>query len=141
MITGFCTETEEDHKETLSLMEYCEYELAYMYYYSERPGTLAERRYQDDIPEETKKRRLQEVIALHRIQSLAGMQKEIGKTAKVLIEGNSKKSDMHWAGRSDNNKVVVFPKGNNALKKGSYADVVIMECTAGTLMGYTPLAP
>jgi tRNA-2-methylthio-N6-dimethylallyladenosine synthase len=135
MITGFCSETEEDHKETLSLMEYCEYELAYMYYYSERPGTLAERRYEDDVPEEIKKRRLQEVIALHRIQSLAGMQKEIGKTAKVLIEGNSKKSDNHWAGRSDNNKVVVFAKNNNDLKKGSYADVLITECTAGTLMG------
>jgi len=135
MITGFCTETEEDHQETLSLMKYCEYELAYMYYYSERPGTLAERRYKDDVPEEIKKRRLQEVIALHRIQSLAGMQKEIGKTAKVLIEGNSKKSDMHWAGRSDNNKVVVFAKTNNKLNKGSYADVVITECTAGTLMG------
>jgi tRNA-2-methylthio-N6-dimethylallyladenosine synthase len=138
MITGFCSETEEDHKETLSLMEYCEYELAYMYYYSERPGTLAERRYEDDVPEEIKKRRLQEVIALHRIQSLAGMQKEIGKTAKVLIEGNSKKSDNHWAGRSDNNKVVVFPKTNNNLSIGSYAKVVITECTAGTLMGRTP---
>jgi tRNA-2-methylthio-N6-dimethylallyladenosine synthase len=135
MITGFCSETEEDHKETLSLMEYCEYELAYMYYYSERPGTLAKRRYKDDVPEEIKKRRLQEVIALHRIQSLAGMQKEIGKTAKVLIEGNSKKSDNHWAGRSDNNKVVVFPKNNNDLRKGSYADVVITSCTAGTLKG------
>ncbi|MEJ7822956.1 MAG: MiaB/RimO family radical SAM methylthiotransferase, partial [Chitinophagaceae bacterium] len=123
MITGFCSETEEDHKETLTLMEYCEYELAYMYYYSERPGTLAERKYEDDVPEEIKKRRLQEVIALHRIQSLAGMQKEIGKTATVLIEGNSKKSDNHWAGRSDNNKVVVFPKTNNNLSKGSYADV------------------
>ena len=139
MITGFCSETEEDHKETLTLMEYCEYELAYMYFYSERPGTLAERKYEDDVPEEIKKRRLQEVIALHRIQSLAGMQKEIGKTATVLIEGNSKKSDNHWAGRSDNNKVVVFPKTNN-LSKGSYADVIITECTAGTLMG-TPLAP
>jgi tRNA-2-methylthio-N6-dimethylallyladenosine synthase len=135
VITGFCTETEEDHKETLSLMEYCEYDLAYMYYYSERPGTLAERRYEDDVPEETKKRRLQEVIALHRIQSLTSMQKEIGKTAKVLIEGNSKKSEEHWAGRSDNNKVVVFPKGNNELSKGSYADVLITECTAGTLIG------
>ncbi len=135
MITGFCTETEEDHEETLSLMKYCEYELAYMYYYSERPGTLAERRYKDDVPEEIKKRRLQEVIALHRIQSLAGMQKEIGKTAKVLIEGDSKKSDKHWAGRSDNNKVVVFSKGNKGLKKGNYADVQIESCTAGTLIG------
>ena len=135
IITGFCSETEEDHKETLSLMEYCEYDLAYMFFYSERPGTLAARRFKDDIPEETKKRRLQEVIALHRIQSLASMQKEVGKTAKVLIEGNSKKSDAHWAGRSDNNKVVVFPKGNNDLAKGSYADVLITECTAGTLIG------
>ncbi|MEO5783059.1 MAG: tRNA (N6-isopentenyl adenosine(37)-C2)-methylthiotransferase MiaB [Ginsengibacter sp.] len=135
MISGFCTETEEDHKETLSLMEYCEYDLAYMYFYSERPGTLAERKYKDDVPEETKKRRLQEIIALHRIQSLTSMQKEIGKTAKVLIEGNSKKSDDHWAGRSDNNKVVVFPKTGNGLNKGSYADVLITDCTAGTLMG------
>jgi tRNA-2-methylthio-N6-dimethylallyladenosine synthase len=134
IITGFCTETEEDHKETMSLMEYCQYELAYMYYYSERPGTLAERRYDDNVPEEVKKRRLQEVIDMHRIQSLKGMQKEIGKIAKVLIEGNSKKSEEHWAGRSDNNKVVIFPKGNN-LKKGDYAEVLITKCTAGTLMG------
>ena len=135
LITGFCTETEEDHKETLSLMEYCKYDLAYMYFYSERPGTLAERKYEDDVPEEIKKRRLQEVVALHRIQSLISMQKEIGKTAKVLIEGNSKKSEEHWAGRSDNNKVVVFAKINNDLKKGNYADVLITECTAGTLIG------
>lgn len=134
-ITGFCSETEEDHKETLSLMEYCAYDLAYMYCYSERPGTLAERRYKDDVPEEIKKKRLQEIIALHRIQSLSSMQKEIGKTVKVLIEGNSKKSDEHWAGRSDNNKVVVFAKTNNDLEKGSYADVLITDCTAGTLIG------
>lgn len=135
MITGFCTETEADHNDTLSMMEYCEYDLAYMYYYSERPGTLAERRYKDDVPEETKKKRLQEVIALHRIQSLTSMQNEIGKIAKVLIEGNSKKSDENWAGRSDNNKVVVFPKTGNSLSKGSYAEVLITECTAGTLIG------
>ena len=134
IITGFCTETEEDHNDTLSLMEYCEYDLAYMFFYSERPGTLAERRFTDDVPEETKKRRLQEVVALHRIQSLKSMQKEIGKTAKVLIEGNSKKSDEHWSGRSDNNKVVVFPKTGNFLK-GDYVDVVIESCTAGTLIG------
>ncbi len=134
MISGFCTETEEDHKDTLSLMEYCEYELAYMYYYSERPGTLAERRFEDDIPLEIKKRRLQEVVDLHRIYSLKGMQKEIGKVHKVLIEGNSKKSDEDWAGRSDNNKVVIFPKNGN-LAKGDYADVIIESCTAGTLMG------
>jgi len=135
VITGFCTETEEDHRETLSLMEYCKYDLAYMFFYSERPGTLAERRYEDDVPEEIKKKRLQEVVALHRIQSLASMQREIGKTVKVLTEGNSKKSEEHWAGRSDNNKVVVFPKANNNLSKGSYADVLITECTAGTLIG------
>jgi tRNA-2-methylthio-N6-dimethylallyladenosine synthase len=134
VITGFCTETEQDYQDTLSLMEYCEYDLAYMFYYSERPGTLAARRFKDDIPEDVKKRRLQEVIALHRIQSLASMQKEIGKTVKVLIEGDSKKSDEHWAGRSDNNKVVVFAKKGN-LQKGDYAEVVIESCTAGTLIG------
>ncbi len=134
VITGFCTETEEDHNETLRLMDYCEYDLAYMFYYSERPGTLAARRFKDDVPEEIKKSRLQEVVALHRIQSLKSMQKEVGKTVKVLIEGNSKKSDEYWAGRSDNNKVVVFPKNEN-LHKGDYADVVIENCTAGTLIG------
>ena len=134
VITGFCTETEEDHKETLSLMEYCEYDLAYMFYYSERPGTLAARRFTDDVPEDVKKRRLQEVVALHRTHSLKGMQKEVGKTMKVLLEGNSKKSDAHWFGRSDNNKVVVFAK-DGTLQKGDYADVVIDGCTAGTLIG------
>jgi tRNA-2-methylthio-N6-dimethylallyladenosine synthase len=134
VITGFCSETEEDHQETLSLMEYCEYDLAYMFFYSERPGTLAARKYKDDVPEEIKKRRLQEVVNLHRLQSLASMQKEIGRTVKVLIEGNSKKSDEHWAGRSDNNKVVVFAK-TPGINKGDYADVVIKECTAGTLIG------
>jgi tRNA-2-methylthio-N6-dimethylallyladenosine synthase len=134
-ITGFCSETEEDHKETLSLLKYCEYDLAYMYYYSERPGTLAARRYKDDIHEEVKKRRLQEVIDIHRLQSLKSMQKEVGKTVKVLIEGNSKKSDEHWAGRSDNNKVVVFAKENTNLNRGEYADVLVESCTAGTLIG------
>ncbi len=134
MISGFCTETEKDHQETLSLMKYCEYELAYMYYYSERPGTLAERRFEDDVPLEVKKRRLQEIVSLHREHSLKGMQKEIGKAHKVLIEGDSKKSNDYWAGRSDNNKVVVFPKRGN-LQKGNYADVIIESCTAGTLIG------
>ena len=134
VITGFCSETEEDHQETLRLMEYCEYDLAYMFFYSERPGTLAARRFADDVPEEIKKKRLQEVVALHRAQSLKSMQKEVGKTVKVLIEGNSKKSDEHWYGRSDNNKVVVFPKNEN-LKKGNYAHVIIESCTAGTLIG------
>ena len=133
-ITGFCTETEEDHQQTLSLFEYCQYDLAYMYFYSERPGTLAERRFKDDVPLEVKKRRLQEIVALHRIHSLKSMEKEIGTTAKVLIEGNSKKSDEHWTGRNDQNKMVIFPKTGN-FKKGDYVNVFIESCTAGTLIG------
>jgi tRNA-2-methylthio-N6-dimethylallyladenosine synthase len=133
-ITGFCSETEEDHKETLSLYEYCEYDLAYMYFYSERPGTLAQRRFPDDVPLETKKRRLQEIVDLHRIHSLKSMERDLGKTFKILIEGNSKKSDQHWAGRTDHNKMVVFPKEGN-LKKGDYVDVLVESCTAGTLIG------
>ena len=133
MITGFCTETEEDHQQSLSLMEYCHYDLAYMYFYSERPGTLAARRFADDVPENEKKRRLQEMIDLHRIHSLQSMQKEVGKIRKVLIEGISKKSDQELYGRSDQNKVVVFPKEN--FKKGEYVMVKIESCTAGTLIG------
>lgn len=135
MITGFCTETEEDHRESYALMEYCKYDLAYMYYYSERPGTLAERRYEDDVPEETKKRRLQEIIALHRIHSLESMQRDVKKTFRVLIEANSKKSDNDWHGRTDHNKVVIFPKEHYQLNKGDYVDVFIDSCTAGTLLG------
>ncbi|MCW3005167.1 MAG: modification enzyme MiaB family [Conexibacter sp.] len=135
IITGFCTETEEDHQESYALMKYCKYDLAYMYYYSERPGTLAERRYEDDIPEETKKRRLQEIIALHRIHSLESMQRDVNKTFKVLIEANSKKSDNDWHGRTDHNKVVIFPKEQYALQKGDYVNVFVHSCTAGTLLG------
>jgi len=133
MITGFCTETEEDHQESLSLMEYCKYDLAYMYFYSERPGTLAARRFEDDVPLEVKKRRLQEMVDLYRGHSLLAMQKEVGKTRKVLIEGTSKKSENDLYGRTDQNKVVVFERGN--LKKGEYAEVFISSCTAGTLIG------
>ena len=133
LISGFCSETEEDHQDSLSLMEYCKYDLAYMYFYSERPGTLAARKLEDDISLETKKRRLQELVALHRIHSLESMQKEVGKTFKVLIEGNSKKNEDEFYGRNDQNKVVVFPKMN--FKKGEYAMVKIHECTAGTLIG------
>ncbi len=139
MITGFCTETEEEHQESLSLMEYCKYDLAYMYFYSERPGTLAARRFEDDVPLETKKRRLQEMVDLHRIHSLLAMQKEVGKTFKVLIEGVSKKDDQELYGRTDQNKVVVFPKGSYT--KGEYVYVKIDRCTAGTLIGRTPSAP
>ncbi len=138
MITGFCTETEEDHQQSLSLMEYCKYDLAYMYFYSERPGTLAARRFADDIPEPVKKRRLQEMVDLHRRHSLLSMQRDVGKTFKVLVEGTSKKSDTELYGRNDQNKVVVFPKGN--LNKGDYVFVTIHSCTAGTLLG-TPVEP
>jgi len=133
MITGFCTETEEDHQESLALMDYCKFDLAYMYFYSERPGTLAERRFEDDVPEEIKKRRLQEMIDMHRIHSLQSMQKDVGKTFTVLVEGSSKKNVDELYGRSDQNKVVVFPKGK--IKKGDYVKVIINACTAGTLIG------
>lgn len=133
MITGFCTETEEDHQQSLSLMDECNYDLAYLYFYSERPGTLAARRFEDDVPLETKKRRLQELVDLYRGHSLVSMQKEIGKTHLVLVEGNSKKDENELQGRADNNKVVVFPKEN--YKKGDYVKVLITHCTAGTLLG------
>ncbi|MEO8962781.1 MAG: TRAM domain-containing protein, partial [Ginsengibacter sp.] len=133
-ITGFCSETEEDHKETLTLFEYCEYDLAYMYYYSERPGTLAERRFKDDVPLDVKKRRLQEIVALHRIHSLKSMERDLGRTLKVLIEGDSRKSNEHWNGRSDHNKMVVFPK-TGIEDKGDYVNVFVENCTGGTLIG------
>ncbi len=133
MITGFCTETEEDHQESLSLMEYCQYDLAYMYFYSERPGTLAARRFKDDVPEAVKKRRLQEMVDLHRRHSLQSMQRDVGKTFRVLVEGFSRKTDSELQGRNDQNKVVVFPKEN--FKKGDYVMVRIENCTAGTLIG------
>jgi tRNA-2-methylthio-N6-dimethylallyladenosine synthase len=134
MITGFCTETEEDHQESMSLMAYCHFDLAYMYFYSERPGTLAARRFEDDVPLAVKKRRLQEMVALHRIHSLESMQAEVGKTFNVLIEGNSKKDENEFYGRNDQNKVVVFPK-IPGLKPGDYAMVQVHDCTAGTLLG------
>ena len=134
IISGFCTETEEDHQQTLDLMLQCRYDLAYMYFYSERPGTLAERRYEDDVPEPVKKRRLQEIIDLHRIQSLESMQKDVNRTWEVLIEGNSKKSDAEWQGRTTHNKMVIFAKTPNT-QKGDYVHIQITECTSGTLKG------
>jgi len=138
IIAGFCTETEEDHQETMSLLEYCKFDLAYMYFYSERPGTLAARRFKDDVPEDVKKRRLQEIIDLHRGHSYESMQKDVGKTFKVLIEGTSKKNDNELYGRNDQNKVIVFPKQNYS--KGEYVYVKVHSCTPGTLIG-TPSAP
>jgi len=133
MIAGFCTETEEDHQESLSLMKYCGYDLAYLYFYSERPGTLAARRFADDIPLEVKKRRLQELVDLYRDLSHDSMKKDVGKTFNVLIEGISKKSDKDYFGRNDQNKVIVFPK--EEYKIGDYVMVHVHDCTTGTLIG------
>jgi tRNA-2-methylthio-N6-dimethylallyladenosine synthase len=135
IITGFCTETEEDHQETLSAMEYSKYDYAYMYYYSERPGTLAEKRYKDDVPEDIKKRRLYEVIEMQNKLSVESNLKDIGKTYKVLIESESKKSNLDWKGRNSQNKVLVFPKENYGFKAGDYVMVKVRECTQGTLLG------
>lgn len=134
IIAGFCTETEEDHQQTLNLMEYCEYDFSYMYFYSERPGTLAARRYADDVPEEVKKRRLAEIVALQNKLSRKSNSCDIGKQFKVLIEGNSKKSASDWMGRSSENKVVVFSKDGIDVK-GEYVDVVVTSSTGGTLLG------
>lgn len=135
IIAGFCTETEEDHQDTLSIMEYSRYDYSYMFFYSERPGTLAARRYKDDIPEAVKKRRLDEIINLQRKLSHESNMKDIGKTVKVLIEGDSKKSEDDWMGRTSQYKVVVFPKAGHSLNKGDYAMVTIDSCTGGTLLG------
>jgi tRNA-2-methylthio-N6-dimethylallyladenosine synthase len=135
IIAGFCTETEEDHQDTLSLMEICGYDMSYMFFYSERPGTLAARRYKDDVPEEVKKRRLEEIVKLQNRLSLESNRKDLGKTFKVLIEGDSKRSAADWMGRNSQNKVIVFPKENHGLNKGDYAMVTVYECTGATLLG------
>jgi tRNA-2-methylthio-N6-dimethylallyladenosine synthase len=135
IISGFCTETEEDHQDTLSLMAYAKYDMSYMFFYSERPGTLAQRRYTDDIPEDVKKRRLQEIVDLQNKLSHQSNKADLGKTFKVLIEGQSKKSDKDWMGRSSHNKVVVFPKGIHSYKPGDYVHVRVNECTQATLLG------
>lgn len=135
IIAGFCSETEDDHRDTLSAMEYCGYDFSYMFFYSERPGTLAERRYEDDIPEEVKKRRLAEIVSMQNRLSAESNKKDLGKTFKVLIEGNSKKSDADWMGRSSQNKVIVFPKGDSDYQKGDYVFVRVNNCTQATLLG------
>ncbi|MFT5914663.1 MAG: tRNA-2-methylthio-N6-dimethylallyladenosine synthase, partial [Bacteroidia bacterium] len=133
MISGFCTETEEEHQDTLTIMDIVKYDFSFMYYYSERPGTLAAKKFADDIPLDVKKRRLNEIIKKQQGYALERNQREIGKTAKVLIEGFSKRSKEHLQGRNSANKVVVFPKANH--KAGEYAMVKIEDCTAGTLLG------
>ena len=134
-ISGFCTETEEDHQDTLALMEYSKFDFSYMFFYSERPGTLAARRYTDDIPEPIKKRRLDEIVKLQNRLSQESNKRDVGKIFKVLIEGNSKKSVNDWMGRNSQNKVVVFPKSHFNYKKGDYVMVHVHECTGATLIG------
>lgn len=135
IITGFCTETEEEHQDTLSLMELSRYDMSYMFAYSERPGTLAARRYEDDVPEDVKKRRLEEIIGLQNRHSLESYRNDVGKTFEVLIEGDSRRSADDWCGRNSQNKMVVFPKGNAGLGKGDYATVKINSATQATLLG------
>lgn len=135
VITGFCTETEEEHQDTLSIMAYSQYDMSYMFFYSERPGTLAARRYTDDIPEPVKKRRLQEIVALQNQLSKDSNAKDIGKSFKVLIEGDSKRSDQDWMGRNSQNKVIVFPKEAYPLQKGDYVTVTVHDSTQATLLG------
>ena len=135
IISGFCTETEEDHQDTLNIMQYSRYEMSYMFFYSERPGTLAQRRYEDDVPLLTKKRRLQEIVDLQGKLSHQSNINDLGKTFEVLIEASSKKSDAQWMGRSSQNKVIVFEKGNAALKPGDYVMVHVTSCTQATLIG------
>ena len=132
-ITGFCSETEDEHGDTLTLMDNVIYDYSYMFYYSERPGTLAQRKYDDDIPLETKKRRLDEIIKKQNTHSLKRNKLTIDNTYKVLVEGYSKKSDDFLKGRTSENKVVIFPKKNGVI--GNYVDLKIRDCNSATLFG------
>ncbi|WP_419699722.1 MiaB/RimO family radical SAM methylthiotransferase [Mucilaginibacter sp. NFX135] len=134
VITGFCTETDEEHHDTVTMMDYVKYDFAYMFKYSERPGTLAAKRYADDIPEEIKQKRLAQIVAKQQEYSFYRMQARIGKVEKVLIEGYSKKSDKDYCGRSDQNAMVIFPVGDN-YKPGEYVNVLIERSTSATLIG------
>jgi tRNA-2-methylthio-N6-dimethylallyladenosine synthase len=133
LITGFPTETEEDHKDTLSLMEHVKYSFGYMFAYSERPGTMAARKLEDDIPEDIKKRRLAEVVALQQEHSRIRTEAYLNKTVEVLIEKESKKSTEHWSGRTEHNSVAVFPKAH--YKVGDFVNVNVNDCTSATLIG------
>lgn len=135
IIAGFCSETEEEHRETLSMIEWANYSMSYMFFYSERPGTLAARKYEDDVPLEVKKRRLQEIIWLQNQVSYRHNQADIGKEFKVLIEGDSKRSDRDFRGRNTQNKMIVFPKSGD-LKPGMYAQVKVTDATSATLKGH-----
>ncbi|ALW86284.1 tRNA-2-methylthio-N(6)-dimethylallyladenosine synthase MiaB [Hymenobacter sedentarius] len=133
MISGFCTETEEEHQDTLSLMEFVRYDMAYMFFYSERPGTLAARKLTDDIPLEVKKRRLQEIIDLQQLHSGERNQRGVGRVHQVLVENFSKRSKEHLSGRNSQNQVVIFPKQN--FKKGDYVNVLVHSASASTMLG------
>ena len=134
MIAGFCSETEEEHQDTLSIMEFAQYSMSYMFYYSDRPGTLAHKKYEDDVPLEVKKHRLHEIIQLQTKISLAHNQRDIGQVYKVLIEGTSKKSDDDFKGRNSQNKMIIFPKTGD-LQPGDYVDVRVDRATSATLIG------
>ena len=134
IITGFCTETEEEHQDSLSIISYAKYSMSYMFFYSERPGTLAERKYEDDIPLAVKKRRLTEIIELQNNISRIENAKDVGKTFKVLIEGDSKKSELDFKGRNSQNKMIIFPK-KDGLKAGDYTYVKVKESNSATLKG------
>ncbi|WP_449288930.1 tRNA (N6-isopentenyl adenosine(37)-C2)-methylthiotransferase MiaB [Mucilaginibacter litoreus] len=134
IITGFCTETEEEHNDTLTMMDYVQYDYAYMFMYSERPGTLAAKRYADDIPEPIKAIRLKQVVAKQQQNSYVRLQQHVGRIEKVLIEGFSKKSDQDYCGRNDKNAMVVFPV-QEGYKPGQYANVLVERCTTATLIG------
>ncbi len=133
IIAGFCTETEEDHRETLSLMEWAEFDFAYMFKYNERPGTRAARNLKDDVPEEIKLKRLNEIISLQNRLSAKSKKADIGKIYEILVEGTSKRSPEYLSGRNSQNKVVVFPSGN--IQKGEYVNVLIEKSTSATLIG------
>lgn len=133
MIAGFCTETEEEHQETLTLMDYVKYDFSYMFFYSERPGTLAAKKFEDDIPLEVKKKRLQEIIDKQQLLSLERNKLDIGQVQRVLIEGRSKRSEDQLQGRNTANKVVIFQREH--YEKGQYVNVLIEDCTPATLFG------
>jgi tRNA-2-methylthio-N6-dimethylallyladenosine synthase len=134
MIAGFCSETEDEHKETLSIMEFSQYSMSYMFYYSERPGTLAGRKYEDDVPLHVKKRRLKEIISLQNKISESHNRNDHGKIFKVLIEGDSKKSRLDFKGRNSQNKMIVFPKVEG-FGPGDYIHVQVTDSTSATLLG------
>lgn len=133
IITGFCTETEEEHKETLSLMKWSDFDFSYMYYYSERPGTLAARKFADDVPEKVKKRRLTEIINLQGEMSARKNKERIGTVLTVLVEGRSKRSENDLMGKCDENISVIFPREN--FSKGQYVDVRIEKSTSNSMVG------